>query len=162
MRQITQPPEGPLLSFLISAVTALLGTAAACPSSSSYAAYHVGLALEQQGLGRDALQVWEIFLGKPTVPRSTSGPCSIRFGSGSPNVRSTHAAGPRSQRDAGFLKCTIFRAQQRQLDFNSPSRLVPGIGTHHLKVRKLPRSGQNCSDCKTPKSVPFHVYVCSI
>jgi len=33
--------------------------AAACPSSSSYTAYHVGLALEQQGLGRDALQLWE-------------------------------------------------------------------------------------------------------
>ena len=33
--------------------------AAACPSSSSYAAYHVGLVLEQQGLERDALQVWE-------------------------------------------------------------------------------------------------------
>ena len=27
-------------------------------------AYHVGLALEQQGLGRDALQVWEDFLGQ--------------------------------------------------------------------------------------------------
>ena len=38
------------------------GDAAACPSSSSDAAYHVGLALEQQGLGRDALQVWEDFL----------------------------------------------------------------------------------------------------
>ena len=32
---------------------------AACPSSSSYAAYHVGLVLEQQGLGHDALQVWQ-------------------------------------------------------------------------------------------------------
>ena len=31
-------------------------------SSSSDAAYHVGLALEQQGLGRDALQVWENLL----------------------------------------------------------------------------------------------------
>ena len=40
----------------------VLRHAAACPSSSSYAAYHVGLALEQQGLGRDALQVWENFL----------------------------------------------------------------------------------------------------
>ncbi|MEO6111377.1 MAG: tetratricopeptide repeat protein, partial [Nitrospiraceae bacterium] len=37
----------------------VLRRAAACPSSSSDAAYHVGLALEQQGLGRDALQVWE-------------------------------------------------------------------------------------------------------
>ena len=42
----------------------VLRTAAACPSSSSYTAYHVGLALEQQGLGRDALQVWEDFLGQ--------------------------------------------------------------------------------------------------
>jgi cytochrome c-type biogenesis protein CcmH/NrfG len=42
----------------------VLRRAAACPSSSSYAAYHVGLALEQQGLGRDALQVWEDFLGQ--------------------------------------------------------------------------------------------------
>ena len=32
---------------------------AACPSSSSYAAYHVGLVLEQQGLRYDALQVWQ-------------------------------------------------------------------------------------------------------
>ena len=40
----------------------VLRTAAACPSSSSYTAYNVGLALEQQGLGRDALQVWEDFL----------------------------------------------------------------------------------------------------
>jgi len=39
-----------------------LRRAAACPSSSSDAVYHVGLALEQQGLGRDALQVWEDFL----------------------------------------------------------------------------------------------------
>ena len=42
----------------------VLKRAAACPSSSSDAAYHVGLALEQQGLGRDALQVWEDFLGQ--------------------------------------------------------------------------------------------------
>jgi tetratricopeptide (TPR) repeat protein len=40
----------------------VLRRAAACPSSSSYAAYHVGLALEQQGLRGDALQVWEDFL----------------------------------------------------------------------------------------------------
>jgi Tfp pilus assembly protein PilF len=37
----------------------VLRRAASCPSSSSDAAYHVGLALEQQGLKRDALQVWE-------------------------------------------------------------------------------------------------------
>ena len=42
----------------------VLKRAAACPSSSSDAAYHVGLALEQQGLGRDALQVWESVLGQ--------------------------------------------------------------------------------------------------
>lgn len=41
----------------------VLRRAAACPSSSE-TAYHVGLALEQQGLGRDALQVWENFLGQ--------------------------------------------------------------------------------------------------
>ena len=35
----------------------VLRCAAVCPSSSSDAAYHVGLALEQQGLRRDALQV---------------------------------------------------------------------------------------------------------
>ncbi|HYM88992.1 MAG TPA: hypothetical protein VES92_07725, partial [Nitrospiraceae bacterium] len=37
----------------------VLRRAAACPSSSTDAAYHVGLALEQQGLRREALQVWE-------------------------------------------------------------------------------------------------------
>ena len=42
----------------------ILRRVAACPSSSSYAAYYVGLALEQQGLGRDALEVWEDFLGQ--------------------------------------------------------------------------------------------------
>ncbi|HSL06055.1 MAG TPA: trypsin-like peptidase domain-containing protein [Nitrospiraceae bacterium] len=42
----------------------VLRRAATCPWSSSYAAYRVGLALEQQGLGRDALQVWEDFLGQ--------------------------------------------------------------------------------------------------
>jgi Tfp pilus assembly protein PilF len=42
----------------------VLRRAAACPSSSSYAAYHVGLALEQQGLRGDALQVWEDVLGQ--------------------------------------------------------------------------------------------------
>jgi Tfp pilus assembly protein PilF len=42
----------------------VLRRAAACPSSSSYAAYHVGLALEQQGLRGDALQVWEDFLAQ--------------------------------------------------------------------------------------------------
>jgi Tfp pilus assembly protein PilF len=42
----------------------VLRRAAACPSSSSYAAYHVGLTLEQQGLGQDALQVWEDVLGQ--------------------------------------------------------------------------------------------------
>ena len=41
-----------------------LRRATACPSSSFDAAYHVGLALEQQGLGRDALQVWEDVLGQ--------------------------------------------------------------------------------------------------
>ncbi|TKS64343.1 MAG: exported hypothetical protein [Nitrospira sp.] len=46
----------------------VLRRAAACPASSSDAAYHVGLALEQQGLGRDALQVWEDYLGQaPSV-----------------------------------------------------------------------------------------------
>jgi Tfp pilus assembly protein PilF len=42
----------------------VLRRAAACPSSSSYAAYHMGLALEQQGLSQDALQVWEGVLGQ--------------------------------------------------------------------------------------------------
>ncbi len=42
----------------------VLMRAAACPSSSSYAAYHVGLVLEQQGLGHDALQVWQDVLGE--------------------------------------------------------------------------------------------------
>jgi hypothetical protein len=42
----------------------VLRRAAACPSSSSDAVYRVGLALEEQGLGRDALQVWEDFLGQ--------------------------------------------------------------------------------------------------
>jgi S1-C subfamily serine protease/Tfp pilus assembly protein PilF len=42
----------------------VLRSAAACPLSSSYAAYHVGLALEQQGLGQDALQIWEDVLGQ--------------------------------------------------------------------------------------------------
>jgi Tfp pilus assembly protein PilF len=37
----------------------VLKRAAACPSYSPDAAYHVGLALEQQELGRDAVQVWE-------------------------------------------------------------------------------------------------------
>jgi len=40
----------------------VLRHAAACPSLSSYVAFRVGLALEQQGLGRDALHVWEEFL----------------------------------------------------------------------------------------------------
>ena len=42
----------------------VLRRAAACPSASSYTAYHVGLALEQQGLGRDALQIWQDALGQ--------------------------------------------------------------------------------------------------
>jgi tetratricopeptide (TPR) repeat protein len=42
----------------------VLRRAATCPSSSSYAAYHVGLALEQQGLRLDALQLWEGVLGQ--------------------------------------------------------------------------------------------------
>ena len=41
----------------------VLRHAAACPSSSSYTAYHVGLALEQHGLRSDALQIWEDVLG---------------------------------------------------------------------------------------------------
>lgn len=40
-------------------VTQVLKRAAACPSSSPDAAYHMGLALEQQGLIREAMQVWE-------------------------------------------------------------------------------------------------------
>jgi tetratricopeptide (TPR) repeat protein len=43
--------------------TEVLRRAAACPSSSSYAAYQVGLALEQHGLGSEALQIWEVVLG---------------------------------------------------------------------------------------------------
>ena len=42
----------------------VLRRAAACPSSSSYGAYHVGLVLEQQGLGQDALQVWQDVLAQ--------------------------------------------------------------------------------------------------
>ena len=42
--------------------TEVLRRAAACPSSSSYAAYQVGLALEQHGLGSEALQIWEVVL----------------------------------------------------------------------------------------------------
>ena len=44
---------------LVEEAKQVLMRAAACPSSSSYTAYHVGLALEQQGLGRDALKLWE-------------------------------------------------------------------------------------------------------
>jgi len=43
--------------------TQVLRRAAACPSSSSYTAYHVGLALEQHGLRTEALQIWEDVLG---------------------------------------------------------------------------------------------------
>ena len=46
----------------------VLRRAAACPSSSSYMAYHVGLALEQQGLRRDALQIWQDALGRTPGP----------------------------------------------------------------------------------------------
>jgi cytochrome c-type biogenesis protein CcmH/NrfG len=46
----------------------VLRRAAACASSSSDAVYHVGLALEQQGLGQDALQMWEDFLGQAPSP----------------------------------------------------------------------------------------------
>ena len=63
----------------------VLRRTAACPSSSSYAAYQVGLALEQQGFGRDALQVWEDYLGHAQSPLSMNGPFSIRFSSESPN-----------------------------------------------------------------------------
>jgi Tfp pilus assembly protein PilF len=42
----------------------VLRRAAACPISSSYAAYRIGLALEQHGLTHDALRVWEDFLGR--------------------------------------------------------------------------------------------------
>ena len=42
----------------------VLRRAAACPSTSSDAAYHLGLALERQGLRHDALRVWEDFLGR--------------------------------------------------------------------------------------------------
>jgi Tfp pilus assembly protein PilF len=42
----------------------VLRRAAACPLPSSYAGYQVGLALERQGLGQDALQVWEDVLGQ--------------------------------------------------------------------------------------------------
>ena len=42
----------------------VLKRAAACPLSSSQAAYQAGLALEQQGLGQDALRVWEGFLNR--------------------------------------------------------------------------------------------------
>jgi tetratricopeptide (TPR) repeat protein len=41
----------------------VLRRAAACPSS-SYTAYYVGLALEQHGLGSEALQIWEDVLGQ--------------------------------------------------------------------------------------------------
>ncbi len=41
----------------------VLRAAATCPSPTTDAAYHMGLALEQQGLGQDALQVWEDVLG---------------------------------------------------------------------------------------------------
>lgn len=45
--------------------TQVLRDATACPSFSSYTAYRVGLALEQQGRGRDALQIWEEVLKQP-------------------------------------------------------------------------------------------------
>ena len=44
----------------------VLRRAAACPSSSFCLPYHVGLALEQQGLSRNALQVWEDVLNQAT------------------------------------------------------------------------------------------------
>jgi cytochrome c-type biogenesis protein CcmH/NrfG len=52
----------------------VLRRAAACPTFSSYTAYQVGLALEQQGLGRDALQVWEDFLGQANSASVTERP----------------------------------------------------------------------------------------
>ena len=50
----------------------VLRRAAACASSSSDAVYHVGLALEQQGLGQDALQMWEEFLGQAPSPAAVN------------------------------------------------------------------------------------------
>lgn len=52
----------------------VLRRAAACPSSSSDTAYQVGLALQHQGLERDALQVWEDFLGQAHSPSVTERP----------------------------------------------------------------------------------------
>ena len=44
--------------------TQVLRHAAACPSSSYQTAYYVGLAMEQHGLGSEALQIWEDVLGQ--------------------------------------------------------------------------------------------------
>jgi hypothetical protein len=64
----------------------VLRRATACPSSSFDAAYHMGLALEQQGLGRVALQVWEDVLRQADSASVNERPFfSIRFSSESPN-----------------------------------------------------------------------------
>ncbi len=67
-----------------------------------------------------------MFLGKPTVPLSTSGPCSIRNSSESPTFVPNSRRRTRVQCGTGCLKRTFLRSQRFLLNSNHP--LVSFLG----------------------------------
>ena len=113
----------------------VLRRAAACPSSSSDAAYHVGLALEQQGLGRDALQVWEDVLGQAHSASVNERPILNKIRQRIAQLRAQLTPQDRGVNVAPVAsRAPILRSQRRLLNSNSPSRLVPGLGTRRQKL----------------------------
>ena len=108
----------------------VLRRAAACPSSSSDAAYHVGLALEQQGLGRDALQVWEDFLGQAHSASVNERPMlnKIRQRIAQLRARLTPAR-PEGSVWRRYPQAHNPPCPKTPTKFQLTSRLVPGLGT---------------------------------
>ena len=70
-----------------------------------------------------------MFLSKPIVPLSTSGPCSIRFSSEPSFSVSNPRRETRVQCGAGFLTRTFLRSQRRLLNYKHPLVLLLAQGS---------------------------------
>jgi hypothetical protein len=113
--------------------------------------------VQQQVLGRDALEVWEDFLGQAPSASVNQRPMLNKI-----QQRIAHLRTELTPQDRGFSVAPVPHAHNHRLPktppkFQPPSCLIPVLGTRHHKTRKFLRADQNCSDSKTPESVELCV-----
>jgi hypothetical protein len=95
--------------------------------------------VQQQGLGRDALEVWEDFLGQAPSASVNQRPMLNKI-----QQRIAHLRIELTPQDRGFSVAPVPHAHNHRLPktppkFQPPSCLIPVLGTRHHKTRKFLR-----------------------